>query len=775
MLLGGGLAAGCRSLPTPPLRAEPAPPPSTLEALPPGSTLAVRRPTPGVTLLSLWIDAGSRAAQPPQLATAAALWAADQAGASARVLPDGTELSLLCDTRGEGLASCAQRLLRALGAQRPGEPQLVALRERVRGARVRAATNPAREADRMALEALLGAAARQLDPLGAEADDAALDGARLAQFLGAHYLKSRALLVGVGELEPRQLAELFGDDRPPGTPPAAGRATPLAPAAAAAPRVAFGAANQIALALPLTNVARAASVCERFLQIHTAGSARISQLHGLVVAHLSLPGGAAPFARLQAAVFDLKRILIEGLDSPPLPPPDGLEALSRQVGETWLARSTLPAATLHANPAVAIVLARDAHSPEQSEEAALAALSERAARAVADGAANSAGTVEGQSDALSARVTTLNGAHVEVVRRGGDAWFAATLRFAGGSGEDPPTAHGRAALLASLLADGCGFSAGRALDVWLTTIQARLTPLLDADGLGVSISAPARHAEAALDTLLRCALRPNMSARAVEDARARLLRALWKRDDAFLQATLAQSLVPSAPGTVAPWGTPDGVARVDAGELRRLHEAHAKGPLVSVWVTADRDPLDTARFVARRLAQLPSEAPSPAQPSLSARGELAGAFSSDGRVRVVIGLRSERGARASSAPALFAQAFGEALARRVGQPLWAWGDSSSGLSVAGVALAVREEELDRVPAHTHAALQELAKRPEASFRGALQALTLARSAALSSARGWAEAAFHGRLELREESSEIESSLRKLAAERPSFFVLRPRP
>jgi hypothetical protein len=144
-------------------------------------------------------------------------------------------------------------------------------------------------------------------------------------------------------------------------------------------------------------------------------------------------------------------------------------------------------------------------------------------------------------------------------------------------------------------------------------------------------------------------------------------------------------------------------------------------------------------------------------------------------VRVVIGLRSERGARASSAPALFAQALSEALARRVGQPLWAWGDSSSGLSVAGVALAVREEELDAVPAHTHAALQEVAKRPEASFRGALQAATLARSAALSSARGWAEAAFHGQLELREESSEVESSLRKLAAERPSFFVLRPRP
>jgi hypothetical protein len=474
-------------------------------------------------------------------------------------------------------------------------------------------------------------------------------------------------------------------------------------------------------------------------------------------------------------VFDLKRILIETLDGPPLPPPDSLEALSRQVGETWIARSTQPASAVQADPAVALVLARDAHSPEQSDESALTALAERAARAVADGVSNSTGTVKGESDATSARVTSANGAHVEVVRRPGDAWFAAALRFAGGSGEDPPTAHGRAALLASLLADGCGFSAGRALDVWLSTIQARLTPLLDADGLGVSISAPARHAEAALDTLLRCALRPSLTARAVEDARARLLRALWKREDALLHAKLAQGLVPSAPGAVAPWGTPDGVARVDVGELRRLHELHAKAPLISVWVAADKDPLDTARFVARRLAQLPAEAPAQTRPSLAARSDLGGAFSEDGRVRVVIGVRSERGVRASSAPALFAKALGDALARRVGEQLWSWGGSSSELSVAGVALAVREEELDGVPAQTRAALQELAKRPEASFHSALQAATLARSAALSSARGWVEAAFHGALELREDGSDVESSIQKLAAERPSFYVLRPRP
>jgi hypothetical protein len=281
LMLLAGLTAACRTLPAPPLRTEPAPTPSALEALPAGSTLTVRRPTPGAALLTLWIEGGARAVSPPQLATAAAWWAAEQAGATARVLPDGTELSLLCDTRGEGLSACVERLLRTLHAPAPAAPQLVALRARVRNARTRAASDPAREADRLALEALLGPAAQQLDPLGVEADDRALDGARLAQFLGVHYLKSRALLVGVGDLEPRELEALFGAERAAAPAPIA-RPPVLAPAAPGAPRVAFGAANRIALALPLTDVTRAASVCERFLRIHTTGSARISQLPGLV-------------------------------------------------------------------------------------------------------------------------------------------------------------------------------------------------------------------------------------------------------------------------------------------------------------------------------------------------------------------------------------------------------------------------------------------------------------------------------------------------------------
>jgi hypothetical protein len=38
-----------------------------------------------------------------------------------------------------------------------------------------------------------------------------------------------------------------------------------------------------------------------------------------------------------------------------------------------------------------------------------------------------------------------------------------------------------------------------------------------------------------------------------------------------------------------------------------------------------------------------------------------------------------------------------------------------------------------------------------------------------------EAAFHGQLDAPEDGAEIEAAIRKLAAERPSFYVLRPRP
>ena len=107
---------GC-ALRRPPAVFQPPPKASAVERAAGGSLIAVSRPTPGAARLSIWIAAGSRDAKVPQLATAAAWWAADQAQAEARVLPDGTALSLSCSTREQPLEACAERLLRVLNSR----------------------------------------------------------------------------------------------------------------------------------------------------------------------------------------------------------------------------------------------------------------------------------------------------------------------------------------------------------------------------------------------------------------------------------------------------------------------------------------------------------------------------------------------------------------------------------------------------------------------------------------------------------------------------------
>src|SRR5262245_29315271 len=71
---------------------------------------------PGAPLMqvSLFVDAGSRDADPPQTATLAAWLAAQAAGGAtqAQVLPDGIELSVPC--RPSELAACLARLQNAL-------------------------------------------------------------------------------------------------------------------------------------------------------------------------------------------------------------------------------------------------------------------------------------------------------------------------------------------------------------------------------------------------------------------------------------------------------------------------------------------------------------------------------------------------------------------------------------------------------------------------------------------------------------------------------------
>src|SRR5262245_4588615 len=72
-----------------------------------GPSVAVwPRATGKLTRLALWIDAGSRDAQPPQVATLAGWLAAEAAGPDVHALvePEGTELALWCPK--DDLARC---------------------------------------------------------------------------------------------------------------------------------------------------------------------------------------------------------------------------------------------------------------------------------------------------------------------------------------------------------------------------------------------------------------------------------------------------------------------------------------------------------------------------------------------------------------------------------------------------------------------------------------------------------------------------------------------
>jgi hypothetical protein len=298
--------------------------------------------------------------------------------------------------------------------------------------------------------------------------------------------------------------------------------------------------------------------------------------------------------------------------------------------------------------------------------------------------------------------------------------------------------------------------------------------LVDAEGVGVRISAPAYYAEEALDTLLRCALRPALSSRTVDDARRRLTRWHAARRALQLQRTLARVVAPVAPGTIAPWGAAAGIAKVEAGELQRFHAQSASGSRIALWIAADREPGELARFAARRLAHLPRDAQpwpaiTPGKPE-----PLGGALVRAGRRHVVIGVRAPSPSRHSLGARAFAQALAEELGARVGRPEWSWGESSTGLAAAGVSLLVSEEEIAEIRPLCQQVMQALAARSDDGWRALLAPMAVARAARLSHSRDYVEAAFYGTADAPRASDADVELARRLSLASPGFFITRPR-
>ena len=193
-MVAGVLMAACGATQTPPRSA--APEHVEMREVHDLQLAALPAPTDGLVQLSLWIDAGSLDATPPQLATVAAWVAAKQSDAIVRTLPHGTEFVVRCEI--EQLATCVRRLAGTLGSASRGADQVPDLLGRLALTRRNANANLQRTTESTTLRALYGAGA---DPLGTAEEDRSISPRAVADFISQHYGTNRAFLIAHGSLD----------------------------------------------------------------------------------------------------------------------------------------------------------------------------------------------------------------------------------------------------------------------------------------------------------------------------------------------------------------------------------------------------------------------------------------------------------------------------------------------------------------------------------------------------------------------------------------------
>ena len=349
-----------------------------------------------------------------------------------------------------------------------------------------------------------------------------------------------------------------------------------------------------------------------------------------------------------------------------------------------------------------------------------------------------------------------------------------SFAFAVGSALDPPTRHGRAALLATLMADGCGVAQGAALDSRLLALDATIGPLVDAQHVGLLISAPVDKTAGAVDLALRCALRPALTSRALEDARLKLLRSLWGPSGRATPGGARSPALADRSGLGSPLGRAIRDRRgADSGATTAAREP-LSGVRTEVLVVADRAPEDLAQFVARRVAQIP-----PGRVS-SARGRTRkltpGRAHRSGALRAVIGLRVDSLSASEIAPQLAADRLARELSPHVGGALWSSGGITGQQAWAGVAVSLSEQELAVLDQRVSSALRRLAAAPAETLRAPIhRAIAMEQSVRLSSARGYALGFFSGTAEQEPSVNGELDLLKQFATATPAFFVLRPAP
>ena len=670
--------------------------------------VTVARATPNLVQLSLWIDAGTRDANPPQLATVSAWAAAARSGTNvhARVLPDGTEFSIECAA--DETRACVERLAQVLSTRSVDAPTVTKLIARLAQQRAEAELDGRVLAERHALEAALGPAASAFLPWGELVNDTRVSVESIGAFLADHFGPERALLVVAGDIRAALLQNGINAEfshLPRARRPRDTRALDLEDAGTTV-RMERASSGWVAIAVAghdRADVVRSLGALSGIWGGST--SARWMAVRGGAVAVASMATGS-PTEPVRSALLALTEPRAVAGGSNLGAPRDDLVALSQQAGLKFCAPDTEPptATTLRAGLAATLAdEARGGPGNESRNDARALNTQQELQRLVVE--ISRAPSVRGQIGEQAANVVLQNGARLVVQRRDSHS-VGIAIRFLARTSEETPATHGRIALLSLLSSQACeGIGAG-ALSVRLRMLGASLHPTLDRGGYGLQITAPKDRWRETLELVSHCALRPLLNRRVFRDAQARLLEELDPRSPHGRSASVAAQLTPSRPGAVAPWGSTT-TSLLDLDAVVRLHREVAVGARVALSVVGDVPVADVVSAAARPLARLVpgalahSAAPTPVAPGVAA---LAGEESP----AALIAFRLDGPDLDTTGARAFAAVLGHALGQQPSiQVTWLDGGAWNHGAWAAVAVALPLETLETLDATVRSALQAM--------------------------------------------------------------------
>jgi hypothetical protein len=395
---------------------------------------------------------------------------------------------------------------------------------------------------------------------------------------------------------------------------------------------------------------------------------------------------------------------------PPEVQPDDLRASARQLGLKFGSVEGVPSAALHFGAALALAAGPDAGPADTKRAARERERAERAQGLFAAALETADPKLHGDLDAYVAAVTLDNGARLDVQYAHADA-VAVAIRIAGGAAADPPSIHGKAALLATLTTTYCAGMGPELLHERFAQLGATLVPRVDPESYGVLLRVPHAHFQEATELALRCMRAPSRDPVHLADTEVRLQR-LLRGDDQKLarRARTADLVSPRAPGPLAPWGNPDRVPNLQQRELDQSLRENLVGERWSASVIGPIDVQTTTPWLARRLSDLAREPrftqPHWDEPDTNLAAELP--RKRNGQATFI----ATWAANLQPSSNLGAQLFARAVAALVGalpgvEVLWHDGDTYRSTAFAAVALRVRADLLDTAPKWLDEAAQSI--------------------------------------------------------------------